>query len=160
MKTSTQNIDQVNLSNVKVNLSKGNKKLLTKESVSSRKEIYLGSDQKTNEEKKKFRGWIRRELKRFVNQILGKDRTDSERIDSIEKFISFYKKHWKITDFKLENFSQCKNDMDLKDYRELLDYVKETLEEGTAEKKEKKNSKIQKIKEVKTEVIDSVQEGI
>lgn len=120
--------DAINFEKVKINLSKGDKSLLSKTSVFSKKSIYVGLEKLNSEEKKKFRGFIRRELRRFVNQILGKDRSESERIDSIKKFLSFYKKHWQIQDFKIENFSQSKDEIDLKDYKDLLTYVKRTLE--------------------------------
>ena len=127
-KTDVQKKDVVNVEKIKINLSKGSKDLLTKESVFSRKELYKGMEGKNSEEKKKFRGSIRRELKRFVNSILGKDRSEKERENSIVEFLDFYKKNWKIQDFKIENFSQSKDESDLRDYKNLLKYIQSTLE--------------------------------
>lgn len=159
MKNQKNSIDQINLENVKINLSKGDSKLITKESVSSRKDLYLGLSEKSSEEQKKFRGFLRRELRRYVNQILGKDRSDAERLDSIQKFLSFYKKHWRITDFKIENFSQSKNEIDLKDYLELLTYVRQIISEGDAPIKKEKKKK-EKISEISKENVDSIEEII
>lgn len=126
--TKSQNTDQVNLSQVKVKLGK-NKDLITKEGRStSSKEIYRNTETLSIEEKKKFRGKIRRNLKNFVNTILGKDRSDSERETGIKEFVEFYKKNWKLNDFKVENFTLTQNETDRKDYANLLKFVKDSLE--------------------------------
>lgn len=118
---------EINLNSVKINLSKGKKILLDKVSVSSKREIYKGTDQMNQEEKKKFRGKIRRNLRSFTNSILGKDRSEKERTESVKNFLSFYKENWKIQNFKIEDFSQSKDEMDLKDYKNLLIYVASVL---------------------------------
>jgi hypothetical protein len=120
-------IDNINLENIKIDLKKGNPELLSKTESDSQKNLYLGMDGKSQEERKKRRGWIRRERNRFINQILGKDRTDDERTDSIQKFMTFYKENWKVTDFKIETFTQSKDEAELKDCKELLDYLKQVL---------------------------------
>jgi hypothetical protein len=120
--------DAINFDKVKVDISKGKKELITKErSVLSKKSLYKGTDSLGEEESKKFRGKIRRSLHRFVNEILGKDRTNEEREKSVKAFLKFYKENWKIQDFKIENFSQSKNSTDLKDYIDLLRYVQSIL---------------------------------
>jgi len=122
-----ENIDSLNLENVKINLSK-NSDLLTKESKNfNRKEIYKGMQELSTDEKKKFRNKIRSKTKYFVNQILGKDRSEKERTDSIKEFLTFYKENWKIQDFKIESFTSKQNESDLKDLRNLLKYVSESL---------------------------------
>lgn len=118
---------EINLNSVKINLSKGKNSLLDKVSVSSKREIYKGTETMNQEEKKKFRGTIRRKLRSFTNQILGKDRSEKERTESVKNFLSFYKENWKIQDFKIENFSQSKDEIDLKDYKNLLIYISSVL---------------------------------
>lgn len=121
--------DSINLESAKINLSKGKKELCDKESKThSRKDLYNGINNLSSDDQKKFRQKIRNQLKRFVSAILGKDRNDSEKEKSIQDFLSFYKENWRINDFKIENFSQSKNPIDLKDYSTLLEYVKSTLE--------------------------------
>lgn len=122
-----KNTDSINLDGIKINLSKGKKSLLDKVSVSSKREIYKGTDLMNQEEKKKFRGKIRRTLRSFTNSILGKDRSEKERTESVKSFLKFYKENWKIQDFKIENFSQSKDEMDLKDYKNLLIYLQSVL---------------------------------
>lgn len=113
----------------KINLSNAKKELATKENVSSsRKDIYLNLSELSSDEQKKKRQRIRNQLKRFVSAILGKDRSDEEKEKSIREFLSFYRENWRITDFKIENFSQSKNKADHKDYETLLEFVKSTIE--------------------------------
>lgn len=124
-----ENLDSVNLDNVKVNVSKGEKSLISKElnSISVKRSIYQIPEEMKGDEKK-FRGKIRRELKRFVSSILGKDRNEEERTKSISEFLKFYKKNWKIQNFKIEDFTNSTNESDKKDYLDLLNYVKSTME--------------------------------
>ena len=124
-----ENLDSVNLENVKVNVAKGKKELISKElnSISVKRSIYSIPDEMKGDEKK-FRGKIRRELKRFVASILGKDRNEDERKKSISEFLKFYKKNWKIQNFKIEDFTNSTNESDKKDYLDLLNYVKSTME--------------------------------
>lgn len=149
MKNTETSTDQINISNAKVNLKKGKKELVTKErnEGKSRKEIYIGLPEST-EDQKKFRQRIRSKTRRFVNDILGKDRSDAERETSIQDFLKFYKANWKVQDFRIENFSGSKKESDLKDYAALLQYVASTLE--GAPKKEKA---IKAKKEPKAEVV-------
>jgi len=127
-KSQKETVDQINLENVKINLKNGDQSLLTKTESDSHKNLYLGMEGKTQEERKKRRGWLRRERNRFINQILGKDRTDDERTDSIQKFLIFYKENWRVNDFKIETFCQTKDESELQDCKALLEYVKKTLE--------------------------------
>jgi hypothetical protein len=124
-----ENLDSVNLENVKVNVSKGEKSLISKnlDSISVKRSIY-NIPMELKGEEKKFRGKIRRELKRFVSSILGKDRNEEERTKGISEFLKFYKKNWKIQNFKIEDFTNSTNEGDKKDYLDLLNYVKSTLE--------------------------------
>lgn len=120
--------DSINVEKIKIDLSKGKKDLLTKEkSVSGKKDLYKSVSHLSTEEQKKFRGKIRRDLHRFVNSILGKDRSNEERIASVKEFISFYKTNWKFVDFKIENFTHTNNSVDRKDYETLLKYVQSVL---------------------------------
>lgn len=118
---------EINLENLKFDLSKGRKDLLNKESQSNSREIYKGMDNLNSDDKKKKRSKIRRDLKNFRNDILGKDRSDKERENAIKSFMQFYKENWKIQDFKIENFSNAKNEIDLQDNIQLLDYLKSVL---------------------------------
>lgn len=126
-KKEKKSTNEINLSSVKVNLSKGQKSLITKEKILSKREIYKGTDLMNQEEKKKFRGQIRRELQRFSNSILGKDRSNVEREKSVKDFLKFYRDNWKIQDFKMENFSQVKDPMTVKDLTDLLKYIQSVL---------------------------------
>lgn len=137
MKTSTNQIekseikkDSANLENVKIQISKGKKELANREtSVYAKKDLYLiDRDSMNSDQQKNFRNSIRRGLKRFVSDILGKDRSDESKEKSIQEFLEFYKKNWRITDFKIENFSQSKTKGDLRDYADLLEFVKSTIE--------------------------------
>lgn len=119
--------DIINADAIKINLSGINPDLLSKSRITTEKHIYIGIDHLSQEDRKKFRGKIRRDLGRYVNQILGKDRKDEERIASIQSFLEFYKKNWKIMDFKIDNFSQSKNEMDIQDYKDLLHVVQSSL---------------------------------
>lgn len=122
--------DSINLESAKINLQNSKKELANKESKNgqSKKEIYIGLKELSTDEQKKFRQRLRSKLKRFVSEILGKDRTDAERTKGIQDFLIFYKENWKIQDFRIENFSGTKNNSDLKDYSNLLEFVKSTLE--------------------------------
>lgn len=121
--------DSINLDTVKINVSKIDASQLSKERITTQKHLYIGMEELSQEDRKKFRGKIRRDLGRFVNQILGKDRSDTERTKSIQEFLEFYKKNWKITDFRIDNFSQSKDSMDLQDYKNLLSVVSSALED-------------------------------
>lgn len=128
VKVKESKTDSINFDKVKIDISKGKKELLSKErSVSSKKNLYHGIEGLGEEDQKKFRGKIRRELHKFVNSILGKDRSASEREQSVKAFLKFYKTNWKLQDFKIENFTQSKNPTDLKDYSDLLKYVQSIL---------------------------------
>lgn len=131
-KTSIQNQevkkDSVNLENVKINVKDAKNELRTKESSAySKKEIYLSLDGLNEMEQKKKRSFLRRKALRFVSDILGKDRKEIEIEKSVKEFILFYKENWKITDFKIENFSSSKKESNLKDFTNLLEFVKSTL---------------------------------
>jgi len=117
----------INLKNIKIDLKKGKSNLLDKENRSSSKSIYKGLEGLSSDGMKKKRGEIRRLVKGYINSILGKDRSENERTKSIESFLSFYQSNWKIQDFKIENFSNSKNESDRKDMINLLDYLKSIL---------------------------------
>lgn len=124
-------IDKKNLSNIKFDLGKGNNDLCNKEIKNSfNKGIYKSElmQELSSDEKKKFRGKIRRDLKRYISSILGKDRNNFERISSIYDFISFYQKYWRIQDLKIENFSNSNNKIDRKDYEDLLNYISSLMQ--------------------------------
>lgn len=117
-------IDNINLEKIKINLEKGDKKLLSKEGkMPNQKNLYKLPDGLGIEEQKKFRSKIRRKIASFCNDILGKDRKDEERKESVKKFMTFYKENWKIQDFKIENFSQSKDEDQRKDIIDLLKYT-------------------------------------
>lgn len=121
--------DAINFDKIKINVKKSDKKLADVErSTSANKSIYIGLEKLSEREKKIFRGKIRRKLDNYVSDILGKDRTDQERTDAIKNFLSFYKKNWIRTDFKIESFTLKKNEADIKDYKNLLKFVSQSLE--------------------------------
>lgn len=123
-------IDSINFDKVKVEISKGNKSLITKErKITSKKDLYKGTSELGEEEKKKHRGKIRRTLHKFVNDILGKDRSNEEREKSVKLFLKFYKENWKVNDFKIESFTQSQNKADIKDYSEMLKYIQSVLKQ-------------------------------
>lgn len=125
-----KNADSVNISSIKKGIAKGKDKNpnLTKTAVQASKSLYKGTDGLSGEEQKKFRSKIRRGLHSFVNQILGLDRPAAERKESIASFMKFYKLNWKIQDFKIESFSQSKDEQDLKDYKTLLAEVRKSMD--------------------------------
>lgn len=128
-----KSVDSLNLSAAKINLKNSKiQELISKEgkeaSAYSNKHLYIGLEKLGIDDQKKFRGKIRRDLKRFVSIILGKDKSEKEKIDAIVEFMEFYKKNWKMTDFKIENFSSSKNESDLKDYKNLLYVIRTSME--------------------------------
>lgn len=134
-KENVSNLEISNLGNVKkkISLKKESLELIEKEGKdslkgTSRKSIYKGFESLSTDEKKTFRGKIRRDLNNFVKEILGKGRSNSEREKAIEEFMEFYKMHWRITDFRIENFSQKTNEGDIKDYKNLLKVVSQSFE--------------------------------
>lgn len=129
LKIENPSLDNLNSEKIKINLKNAKMDLASKESKgSSDKNIYLNMEGLNQDERKRKRSSIRRERNRFINQILGKDRSEEERIDSIQKFLIFYKENWKINDFKIENFSQSNNAEDQKDCKNLLDFIKSSME--------------------------------
>jgi CRISPR/Cas system-associated endonuclease/helicase Cas3 len=133
-KIEKSNVDAANATTIKkkISLKKESLELIEKEGKEFQnlpsKSVYKGIDNLSSKDQKIKRGKIRRTLDRYVSIILGKDKSDAERIQGIENFLEFYKENWKITDFKLENFSNKKNEQDLKDYKNLLDVVRRSLE--------------------------------
>lgn len=126
-----KNTDTINIDKVKVNLKKADKSVsLDKTAVQASKSLYKGTDGMKGEDHKKFRSKIRRGLHSFCNQILGKDRSEEERKASVKSFLSFYKINWRVQDFKIESFTQSKDEADLKDYKDLLKFVASSLEKG------------------------------
>jgi hypothetical protein len=128
IKKSSKKIDSINLDKIKIDLSKRDKSIpLDKKEIQSSKSLYNGTEGMKEGEKKKFRSKIRRGLHSFCNQILGKDRSEEERKESVKSFLAFYKKNWKINDFKIESFTQSKDDSDLKDYKNLLNLISSSM---------------------------------
>lgn len=125
-------VDSANLESAKINLSKSNFNFeesgISSSRKTSNKSLYIGLDSMSTEEKKRHRSKIRRNLDNYMKDILGKDRTSKERETAVGDFLSFYKKNWKITDFKIESFSEKTNEIDLKNYKMLLDFVKSVIE--------------------------------
>ncbi len=77
---------------------------------------------------KEKRGFLRRKLESFRSNILGIDRKKEEREKSLKEFISFYKKFWRIQDFKFESFSNQKDSDFQRDYEKILKDAKIHLE--------------------------------
>lgn len=110
-----------NLAKVKELRNKNSNQL--KENSSFQKEsIYKKEFQNKSERRK-----IRTKLNRFVNNVLGKDRSEKEIETNINEFISFYKEIWSINDFKIDNFTNTKDKDKLKDYSLFLDIIKAYL---------------------------------
>jgi hypothetical protein len=116
-------VDEINLSNVKFDFSKDGKNL----SSVSNKSLYKGTEKMTLEEKRKFRRDLRKTLSQFVSQILGRNRSNEERKEGIKKFLVFYRENWIVTDFRIETFSEKRNEADLKDFKNLLSVVSQSL---------------------------------
>jgi hypothetical protein len=111
--------DDANLSKIKE--SKKEKKDI------SRSSLYNGIESLSMRDQKKERSKIRRRLDAFCNAILGKDRSKEEKEKSIKEFNAFYKKNWKLNDYKIDNFSN-RSDEDLrKEYQLILDLAKKSL---------------------------------
>ena len=112
--------DAGNASNIK-DAIKENAGMMTKTQINATKSLYI--HEMKGEEAKKFRSKIRRKLGSFVNIILGKDRSEEERAEGVAEFTKFYKANWKLNDFKIESFTQSKDESDLKDYKDLLKFT-------------------------------------
>lgn len=114
--------DSANIANIE-NAIKENAGIMNKTQINASKSLYL-HDLK-GEDAKKFRSKIRRKLQSFCNIILGKDRSIEEKNEGIQNFLKFYKENWKLNDFKIESFSQSKDESDLKDYKSLLKFIQD-----------------------------------
>ena len=79
---------------------------------------------------KSCRRYLRDSIDRYIKSILGKDRKEEERSESLKSFIAFYKKYWKIQDFKFENFSNQKDPDFKKDIESIFALCKEGLEKS------------------------------
>ena len=111
--------DDANLSKIK-DASKEKKDI-------TRSSLYRGVDQLSMRDQKKERSKIRRKLDAFCNAILGKDRSKEEKDASIKEFNAFYKKNWKLNDYKIDNFSNRSDEDQRKDYQSILDLAKKSL---------------------------------
>ena len=117
-------IEKKQISLDKINLSKGKKDLLNKENKSVNRNVYLNEELSSSE-----RGTLRRKRDKFINDILGKDRTDKERESAIQSFFTFYIENWKITDLKIESFTNSQKDKrSYKNCVQLLDYLNSIVE--------------------------------
>lgn len=142
-------------SNAKISKSKGSKKsskksdsanaekiknsLLEKRGIDAKKNLYSFDHAGMNaEDQKKFRSSLRRKLFKFSNSILGIDRTNEEREESIKEFLKFYKSNWKINDFRIENFSQKKDESAIGDYKKILLIAEDFSKGGSLWKKKEK----------------------
>lgn len=129
IKKESNAINSKNADAIKFDLSKGDKSLLNKESKKKsssslyKEEIFKGMD---SDQRKNKRNKLRNQLKNFRNDILGKDRKEDERIESIKSFMEFYKENWILQDLKIESFSNAKNDRE--DNIQLLNYLKSIMQ--------------------------------
>jgi hypothetical protein len=73
-----------------------------------------------SKEGKKMRMKIRKIFENIRNDFFGKDRKDSERLDAIQRGLLEYRRFHLIQDFKIENFSQSRNELILKESSILL----------------------------------------
>jgi hypothetical protein len=120
----SEKVKSLNISNLKKSFQDESvKKNFTKE-VPKGENFSLYKDEFNS---KRERQKIRNKLDRFVSDILGKDRKDEERIESLKSFLEFYRKCWKIVDFKIENFSHSRSDEKKKDYQIILEMLKNSL---------------------------------
>lgn len=112
-----QKRDNANLSKIKSDAS-GDKK----------GNLYIGFSNLSALDQKKERSKLRRKLEFFRKEILGKDRSKEEKEKGLNDFLAFYKMHWKIQDFRFENFSH-QSDSDFKsDFELILSMGKKRLE--------------------------------
>jgi len=115
----SQKLDSANLSKIKEE-SKG--------SEEKKGNLYIGFSSLSSNDQKKERSKLRRKLENFRKEILGKDRKKEEKEEGLKSFIQFYKKNWKIQDFKFENFSHQKDEDFKSDWIEILSNAKKSLE--------------------------------
>lgn len=120
-KSNDNNKRNANLKNV-LALRKENESQLKEKSTSLKESIYFPQ---FND--KKIRSKIRRTLDKICNQILGKDRNEKEIEEGIKEFLSFYKEHYKLNNFKIESLSNTSNEEKKKDYILVLEIVKAYL---------------------------------
>lgn len=113
-----ENLDNANLNSLKGEIS----------SPSKMGNLYKNFSHLSAKDQKKERGKLRRKLESFRNSILGKDRKEEERKESIKEFIAFYKMHWIIQDFKFESFSHQRDADFKKDWESILSLCKKELE--------------------------------
>lgn len=112
--------DDANLASIKKGSSKD-------APTQSRSSLYKGMDDLSIKDQKKERSKIRRRLDNFISDILGMDRKKEEKESSIKEFNSFYKKNWKIQDFKIDNFSNQSDEDKRKEFTLILDLAKKSL---------------------------------
>ena len=99
-----------------------------------RKKILLATLKNKKKEiirKKKRRSFIRRNVEKFYRKIFIKGYSDQKESDLIIEFLEFYKENWKIQDFKIENFTNQKNETDIKNYRKLLEVSQKFLSDNS-----------------------------
>lgn len=71
-------------------------------------------------DRKKFRRNMRSQLKRFSNAILGKDRSDIERRESIKEFKSFFKENYIADKLDASAIYSGSNEIQRKEYADMI----------------------------------------
>lgn len=131
-------LDQLNLDNLTNSLGISEEEIKKiKSSTSKRKgnHIYnIDYDSLSTDEQKRHRNLMRNKLKGFVNNIIGKDRSEKEKQIFIIEFLKFYKKEYRINNFEISSLrNKISNQRDKEDLQLMLDNVKNFLTENNIE---------------------------
>lgn len=121
---------KIKKSSKKENLDSANLANIAKDASNQRGNLYNHSalqELKGKSDKEK-RGFLRRKLESFRSNILGLDRKEDERNQSLSEFIQFYKRFWRIQDFKFESFSNQKDEDFKRDFSKILSLASKGLE--------------------------------
>ncbi len=101
----------------------------SKKEKQSKERIYKGvSNDMTYEEQKKYRGKMRRRVKRMRDDILiaSKQKNKDKSKDAISAFKTFYKETYVKNDLTIESIYQGRNETDKEEFNLMLEIVKST----------------------------------
>lgn len=84
------------------------------------KEIW---DAMGDRERKSFRRKMRSNLQRFSNQILGKDRSDEERLNACKEFKKYFKENYLASKLDASAIYQGSNDSKRKEYQDMIEII-------------------------------------
>lgn len=122
-----KNVKNINLDQIKIENIKND---IRNETKSTNQSIYKFPSNLDSEDKKQIRTKIRRKLKKYFYWHIvqsGSTKEPTELKKYILEFLQYYQDNWNVVDFKIENFSNSRNEKELKNHTELLNVVKKAI---------------------------------